>query len=49
MYMKKEVARGYNAYLTMGENDCATNMDVGLLVMFPGDEYTFTEPEKETA
>ncbi|MBQ9389293.1 MAG: 5-deoxy-glucuronate isomerase [Synergistaceae bacterium] len=49
MYMQKEVTRGYNAYLTMGENDCATNMDIGLLVMFPGDEYTFKEAEKELA
>ena len=49
MYFDKEVARGYNAYLTMGENDHLTGMDVGLLVMEPGDEYAFDEPEKEIA
>ena len=49
MYFDKEVARGYNAYLTMGENDHLTGMDVGLLVMEPGDEYAFDEPDKEIA
>ncbi len=49
MYIRKDVRRGYNPYLVMGRNDCATNMDVGLLVLEPGDEYTFEEPEKELA
>ena len=49
MYIRKDVVRGYNPYLVMGENDCATNMDVGLLVLEAGDEYRFEEPEKELA
>ena len=49
MYMNKEVKRGYNAYLEMGLNDGNTGMDVGLLVMEPGDEYSFEEAEKEIA
>ena len=44
MYIQKEVKRGYNPYLVMGQNDCATNMDVGLLVLEPGDSYAFDEP-----
>ena len=47
MYIQKEVKRGYNAYMTMGLTDCNTNMDVGLLVLEPGDVYSFDEPEKE--
>ena len=47
--MQKEVSRGYNPYLAMGCNDAATGMDVGLLVLEPGDEYAFEEPDKELA
>ena len=49
MYMNKEVKRGYNSYLEMGLNDGNTGMDVGLLVLEPGDEYSFEEAEKEIA
>ncbi len=49
MYFDREVRRGYNAYLTMGEGDQGTRMDVGLLVLEPGDAYEFDEPEKEVA
>ena len=49
MYFDKEVVRGYNEYLKMGVNDHETGMDVGLLVLEPGDGYTFEEPEKELA
>jgi len=49
MYFEKEPARGYNPYLTRGENDHDTNMNVGLLVMEPGDEYSFEEPALEVA
>lgn len=49
MYFDKKVERGYNAYLTMGVNDHETGMDVGLLVMEAGDEYSFDESEKELA
>ncbi len=33
----------------MGKCDHETGMDVGLLVLEPGDEYSFDEPEKEVA
>ncbi|MBQ7069424.1 MAG: 5-deoxy-glucuronate isomerase, partial [Synergistaceae bacterium] len=49
MYIQKQVTKGYNPYLTMEQNDCATNMDVGLLVLDAGDEYVFNEAEKEIA
>lgn len=49
MYMNKEVRRGYNPYLEMGISDCNTGMDIGLLVLEAGDEYTFCDPEKELA
>jgi len=49
MYIDKEVKRGYNSYMEIGHTDCNTGMDVGLLVLEPGDEYAFNEPEKELA
>ena len=49
MYFDREVRRGYNAYLRMDGDDQSTRMDVGLLVMEPGDTYEFDEPEKEIA
>ena len=49
MYIQKQVTKGYNPYLTMEQNDCATNMDVGLLVLDASDEYVFNEAEKEVA
>ena len=49
MYIQKTPVRGYNPYLEMGHTDCNTNMDVGLLVLEPGDTYSFEEPEKELA
>ena len=49
MYIERQIQRGYNAYLEMGRTDCNTNMDVGLLVLEPGDSYRFEEPEKELA
>ena len=49
MYFNREVTRGYNEYLKMGESDLGSGMDVGLLVLEPGDAYSFFEPEKEIA
>ena len=49
MYIQKEVQRGYNSYLSIDGNDCATYMDVGLLVLEPGDVYEIDEAAKETA
>lgn len=49
MYMDYQPVRGYNAYLTMGTTDANTGMDVGLLILEPGDEYKINEPEKEVA
>ena len=41
MYFNREVTRGYNEYLKMGESDQGSGMDVGLLVLEPGDAYSF--------
>lgn len=49
MYFKKEVQRGYNAYIDASVDDLGMLMDIGLLVMEDGDVYTIEEPEKETA
>lgn len=44
-----ELKRGYNPYIDTAKDDMGTQMDVGLLIMEPGDVYTIEEPEKETA
>ncbi len=50
MYFDKKTVRGYNSYLKLDENNGEnTFMDVGLLVLGTGDEYTIEEPDKETA
>ena len=49
MYLTKELHRGYNPYIDASENDLGTQMDVGLLILEPGDTWSCLEPEKETA
>ena len=49
MYMDYKPVRGYNAYLTMGSTDANTGLDVGLLILEPGDAFAIDEPEKEVA
>ena len=49
MYFTKKIHRGYNSYIDTARNDFGTQMDVGLLVLEPGDTYTIEEAEKETA
>lgn len=49
MYFNKEVTNGYNAYIDMAQDDMATQMDVGLLVLDAGESYTFDEGDKEIA
>ena len=44
-----QLKQGYNAYIDMAADDMGTQMDVGLLVMEPGDVFTFDEAEKEIA
>ena len=41
------IKRGYNPYLVLGGEDAGTSMDVGLLVMEPGDVFPISEKEKE--
>lgn len=50
-YLNKnhQLHRGYNAYIDAAADDMGTRMDVGLLLLEPGDTYTIEEPEKETA
>lgn len=48
MYIEKDVKRGYNAYLSIEQNNGeGSYMDVGLLLMEAGDEYDFYEKDKE--
>ena len=47
MYMDYKPVRGYNAYLTMGSTDANTGLDVGLLILEPGDAFAIDEPEKD--
>ena len=49
MYFDKKLHRGYNAYIDAARDDLGTMMDVGLLVMEPGDTYAICDGEKETA
>ena len=49
MYLEKEIKRGYNAYIDTAADDLGTQMDIGLLVMEPGDFYSIEDPVKETA
>ncbi|WP_300345009.1 5-deoxy-glucuronate isomerase, partial [uncultured Oscillibacter sp.] len=44
-----ELKQGYNAYIDTSVDDMGTQMDIGLLVMEPGDVFTIREAEKETA
>ena len=44
-----ELKQGYNPYIDMSADDMGTQMDVGLLVMEPGDTFSFEEAEKEIA
>lgn len=41
--------RGYNPYIDMARDDMGTQMDVGLLLLEPGDTWVFEEAEKEIA
>ena len=49
MYLQKEPVRGYNVYIDADRDDLGTQMDVGLLVLEPGDKWSCAEPRKETA
>ena len=49
MFIYKQVKPGYNPYLTLGVDDFGAGMDVGLLVLEKGEEYSFQSPDKETA
>ena len=49
MYFTRQLSRGYNSYIDSSTDDMGTQMDVGLLIMEPGDTFTVREPEKETA
>ena len=49
MYFTKELQKGYNAYIDASQDDLETQMDVGLLILEPGDVWTCREAEKETA
>ena len=41
-----QLKNGYNAYIDTAVDDMGTQMDVGLLLMEPGDTFTLDEAEK---
>ena len=47
-YLQPQIKPGYNAYLTC-ENNPEVNMDVGLLVLEPGQEWSCLEADKEVS
>lgn len=50
MYIEKPVSRGYNVFLSLDERQGEGSlMDVGLLLLEPGDRYTFHEEDKEVS
>ena len=49
MYLSKQPQRGYTAYIDAETDDLGTQMDVGVLVLEPGDEYCYESAEKEVA
>jgi len=49
MYFNKKTHQGYNPYIDTENDDLGMKMDIGLLVMEPGDTFTIAEEEKETA
>ena len=46
---KEEIKQGYNTYIDAAVDDMGTMMDIGLLVMEPGDTYVYEEADKEVA
>ncbi len=45
----KELKNGYNAYIDSDVDDMGTQMDIGLLLLEPGDTFVFHEKDKEIA
>jgi len=49
MYITKQLHEGYNTYIDAATDDLGTQMDVGLLILEPGQQYTIDQADKETA
>lgn len=50
MYLEKKTGRGYNEFLNININNGEGSlMDVGLLILEPGDTFEFTEKDKEVS
>lgn len=47
--LNNELKPGYNNYIDSAKDDYGTQMDVGLLILHPGDNYAFHEGSKEIA
>lgn len=50
-YLNKntDLKKGYNSYIDSATDDFGTMMDVGLLILEAGEEFSFNESEKEIA
>ena len=46
---KDELKNGYNTYIDSSIDDMGTQMDVGLLVLEDGEEWTYEDAAKEVA
>ena len=49
MYLNYQPKHGYNSYIDAAADDLGTQMDVGLLILEPGEQYSISEQEKECA
>ncbi len=49
MYLNYQPQHGYNVYIDAAADDLGTQMDVGLLILEPGETYSLLEEEKECA
>ena len=49
MYLQKNAVKGYNSYIDSSKDDYGTMMDVGLLILEKGDDFTFSDAESEAA
>lgn len=49
MYLNYQPKHGYNSYIDAAADDLGTQMDVGLLILESGEQYSISEQEKECA
>ena len=45
MYLNYQPKHGYNSYIDAAADDLGTQMDVGLLILEPGEHFSISEQE----